>query len=190
MEKLNKTPLTIEEIEILLCILKKRFTNNMNRHKHMNWSKIQVKLEDNPEKLLVLKLMEETGGEPDVLEYDKTSDTYTFYDCTDETPKGKRRSVCYDPQALKSRKTQKPHQSAVGMAEDMGIELLDEAQYQFLQQLGNFDTKTSSWLKTPPEVRELGGAIFGDKRYGRVFVYHNGAESYYSSRGFRGLVKI
>lgn len=190
MEKLNKAPLTVEETEILLQILEKRFGSNMNRHKDMDWHKIQIKLENDANKLLILKLMEETGGEPDVLSYDKDSDTFTFYDCAPETPKGKRRSVCYDLEALESRKEYKPHQSALGMAEEMGIELLDEEQYRFLQQFGNFDTKTSSWLKTPVDVRKLGGAIFGDRRYERVFIYHNGAESYYSSRGFRGLLKI
>lgn len=190
MKPQEKQLLTAEETEVLLLVLQKRFEKNMQRHKDMNWRKIKVKLEDHPEKLLALKWMEETGGEPDVLEYDKAKDEYIFYDCTPETPKGKRRSVCYDQKALDSRKEHKPHHSAIGMAEEMGIELLDEEQYRFLQQFGPFDTKTSSWLLTPDDIRRNGGAIFGDWRYGHVFIYHNGAESYYAARGFRGRVCV
>lgn len=184
-----KKKLPPEKIEELLKILKTRFEKNMHRHKDLAWSVIQTKLETNPEKLFSLNEMEETGGEPDVISYDKKTDEYIFYDCSMESPKG-RRSVCYDLEALESRKEHKPKNSAVGMASEMGIELLTEEQYRELQQFGKFDTKTSSWVLTPPEIRELGGAIFGDWRYGKVFIYHNGAESYYAARGFRGWLRI
>lgn len=178
-----------EQIEILLKTLNSRFEKNMHRHPELVWSAVQRKLEGKPEKLWSLAEMEETGGEPDVVSYDKNSGEYIFYDCAPETPKG-RRSICYDPEALESRKEFKPANSTVGMAAEMGIDILTEDQYRFLQTLGKFDTKTSSWIKTPPEIRELGGALFCDRRYNQVFVYHNGAESYYAVRGFRGLLKV
>lgn len=178
-----------KERDALLDILKTRFEKNMNRHKGLAWDKVQAKLEANTKKLDALHEMEQTGGEPDVVGYDKKTGEYIFYDCSAETPKG-RRSVCYDREGLESRKEHKPANNAIDMAAAMGIELLTEEQYRELQQLGTFDTKTSSWLKVPPEIRKLGGAIFGDSRYGRVFVYHNGAQSYYSSRGFRGLLRV
>ena len=178
-----------KERDALLDILKARFEKNMNRHKGLAWDKVQAKLEANTKKLDALHEMEQTGGEPDVVGYDKKTGEYIFYDCSAETPKG-RRSVCYDREALESRKEHKPANNAIDMAAAMGIDLLTEEQYRELQQLGTFDTKTSSWLKAPPEIRKLGGAIFGDSRYGRVFVYHNGAQSYYSSRGFRGLLRV
>ena len=173
----------------LLETLQTRFEKNPNRHKGIKWADVLAKLEANPKKLQVLDAMEETGGEPDVVGFDKKTGEYLFFDCTPESPKG-RRSVCYDHEALESRKEHKPDDSAVGMAEDMGIELLNEEQYRTLQQLGKFDTKTSSWILTPPDIRKLGGAIFCDFRYGHVFVYHNGAESYYAARGFRGCLKV
>jgi hypothetical protein len=178
-----------KERDALLDILKTRFEKNMNRHKGLAWDKVQEKLEANTKKLDALHEMEQTGGEPDVVGYDKKTGEYIFYDCSAETPKG-RRSVCYDREGLESRKEHKPANNAIDMATAMGIDLLTEEQYRELQQLGTFDTKTSSWLKVPPEIRKLGGAIFGDSRYGRVFVYHNGAQSYYSSRGFRGLLRV
>ena len=178
-----------KERDALLDILKTRFEKNMNRHKGLAWDKVQAKLEANTKKLDALHEMEQTGGEPDVVGYDKKTGEYIFYDCSAETPKG-RRSVCYDREGLESRKEHKPANNAIDMAAAMGIDLLTEEQYRELQQLGTFDTKTSSWLKVPPEIRKLGGAIFGDSRYGRVFVYHNGAQSYYSSRGFRGLLRV
>ena len=181
--------LSQEQIDSLLDILKKRFEKNMHRHKDLDWSKIQSKLESDPKKLWSLQQMEETEGEPDVLGYDKTTDEYFFYDCSVESPKG-RRSVCYDHMALESRKEFKPQNSAMGMAEEMGIDMLTEEQYRFLQQFGKCDTKTSSWIVTPASIRALGGAIFGDWRYGTVFIYHNGAESYYAARGFRGLLRV
>lgn len=178
-----------EQIEILLKTLKSRFEKNRNRHSGLDWLAVQSKLEGKPEKLWSLAEMEETGGEPDVVSFDNNSGEYIFYDCAPETPKG-RRSICYDPESLESRKEYKPANSAVGMASEMGIDILTEDQYRFLQTLGNFDTKTSSWIKTPPEIRELGGALFCDRRFNHVFVYHNGAESYYAVRGFRGLLKV
>ena len=178
-----------KERDALLDILKARFEKNMSRHKGLAWDKVQAKLEANTKKLDALHEMEQTGGEPDVVGYDKKTGEYIFYDCSAETPKG-RRSVCYDREGLESRKEHKPANNAIDMAAAMGIDLLTEEQYRELQQLGTFDTKTSSWLKVPPEIRKLGGAIFGDSRYGRVFVYHNGAQSYYSSRGFRGLLRV
>ncbi len=185
----NTDKLHPEESKELLIVLKKRFEQNMDRHKGLQWAPIQAKLEAHPEKLRSLHEMEETGGEPDVVRYDKATDEYVFYDCSSESPKG-RRSVCYDLEALESRKQHKPHHSAIGMAAEMGIEILSQEQYLELQQFGKFDTKTSSWVKTPTEMRELGGALFGDWRYGRVFFYHNGAESYYGARGFRGALKV
>jgi hypothetical protein len=175
--------------EELIDILKNRFEKNMNRHKDIEWSKVQAKLEASTEKLSSLDEMEATGGEPDVVDYDDNTDEYIFYDCSAESPKG-RRSICYDGEALQSRKENKPRSSALDMAADMGIELLTEEQYRHLQTIGDFDMKTSSWLKTPPEIRKLGGSIFGDFRYGRLFIYHNGAESYYAGRGFRGLLRV
>jgi hypothetical protein len=173
----------------MLEILKERFSKNMHRHKGVEWAKVQVALEANPEKLKILAAMEETGGEPDVVSFDNSPGELIFCDCSEESPKG-RRSLCYDREALESRKENKPKDSAVGLAEKIGIEILDEEQYRALQSLGKFDMKTSSWIKTPAEIRKLGGALFSDLRYGQVFVYHNGAESYYASRAFRGLLKI
>ncbi|WP_353181462.1 DUF4256 domain-containing protein [Parapedobacter lycopersici] len=175
--------------EDLLHILKLRFEKNMNRHKGMNWEQVQTKLETNTEKLWSLHNMENTGGEPDVIEHDRNTGEYIFYDCSAESPKG-RRSLCYDREALDARKAHKPENSAKDMAAELGITLLTEKQYQLLQQFGKFDTKTSSWIETPSNVRELGGAIFGDWRFGRVFIYHNGADSYYAARGFRGLLRV
>ena len=175
--------------EELLRALKARFEKNMNRHKGLDWAKAQAKLEANTENLWSLNEMERTGGEPDVVGYDKKTGEFIFYDCSAESPKG-RRSVCYDREALEARKEFKPKDSAMNMAAAMGIELLTEEQYRELQNLGNFDTKTSSWLKTPSEIRKLGGAIFADRRYDHVFVYHNGAESYYAARGFRGSLSV
>jgi hypothetical protein len=177
--------------EELLRTLKARFEKNMNRHKGLEWVKVQAKLdpESSGEKLWSLNEMEETGGEPDVVGHDKKTGEYIFYDCSAESPKG-RRSVCYDREALKSRKEFKPKDNAMDMAAAMGIELLTEEQYRELQKLGNFDTKTSSWIKTPADIRKLGGALFCDRRYNTVFVYHNGAESYYAARGFRGSLRV
>ena len=173
----------------LLGTLKARFEKNMKRHKNIEWSAVQAKLDASPHKLKVLYEMEKSGGEPDVVGYDGKTSEYVFYDCSEESPKG-RRSVCYDREARDARKEHKPKDSAGGMAAAMGFDLLTEEEYRELQTLGEFDTRTSSWLKTPPEVRKLGGAIFGDRRYGRVFVYHNGAESYYAARGFRGSLRV
>lgn len=191
MRKTNsgKNKLTAAASSALLDILKARFEKNMNRHKGMAWEKVEAKLEENPGKLWSLNEMEETGGEPDVVGYDKKTGEYVFYDCAAESPKG-RRSTCYDHAAWLSRKEHKPKTSAMEMAEEIGIEMLTEEEYHALQQLGTFDTKTSSWLKAPDAVRKLGGAIFGDWRYGRVFIYHNGAESYYGARGFRGSLRV
>ena len=175
--------------EELLSNLKARFEKNMNRHKGLEWAKVQAKLEANPEKLWILDDMETTGGEPDVVGHDKQTGQYIFCDCSAESPKG-RRSVCYDREALEARKEHKPKDSAVDMAAAMGIEILTEAQYRELQTLGNFDRKTSSWVKTPSEIRRLGGAIFCDRRYDHVFTYHNGAESYYAARAFRGSLNV
>jgi len=173
----------------LLRALKARFEKNMNRHKGLEWAKIQAKLEANTEKLWSLKEMERTGGEPDVISHDKRTGEYIFYDCSAESPKG-RRSVCYDREALEARKEHKPANNAMDMAAAMGIELLTEEQYRELQKLGNFDTKTSSWVKTPSAIRQLGGALFCDRSYNTVFVYHNGAESYYAARAFRGSLRV
>jgi hypothetical protein len=173
----------------LLSVFKARFEQNMNRHKGLEWDKVQTKLDTNPEKLWSLSEMERTGGEPDVIGFDNLTGEFIFYDCSAESPKD-RRNVCYDREALDSRKEFKPKNSAMDMASDIGIEILTEEQYRFLQKLGNFDMKTSSWLKTPPEIRQLGGAIFADRRYDHVFVYHNGASSYYGIRGFRGSLRV
>jgi hypothetical protein len=185
----NKKEISPEQCEELLKTLKVRFEENMNRHKGVEWAEVQVKLEANPEKLWSLNEMERTGGDPDVVGYDKETGEYIFYDCSTESPKG-RRSICYDQEALESRKQNKPKNNVIDMAAAMGIELLTEEQYRELQKLGNFDTKTSSWVKTPADIRKLGGAIFCDRRYDHVFVYHNGAESYYAARGFRGLLRV
>lgn len=185
----NQNQLSTAQQQELISILKKRFEKNMNRHEGLAWAKVQAKLETSPKKLWILNEMEVTGGEPDVVGYDKATNEFIFYDCAAESPKG-RRSICYDQEALDSRKEHKPKHSAIGMAAEMGIPLLTEEQYHELQKLSTFDTKTSSWLATPPQVRKLGGAIFGDWRFGRVFVYHNGAESYYGARGFRGSLRV
>jgi hypothetical protein len=178
-----------QEREALLRTLKVRFEDNMNRHRNLEWADLQVRLEAKPDKLRSLHQMEATGGEPDVVGYDESTGEYIFYDCSPESPKG-RRSVCYDHEALESRKEYKPKNSAVDMASEMGIELLTEEQYRELQKLGDFDTKSSSWVKTPSAIRELGGALFCDRRYGTVFLYHNGAQSYYAARGFRGSLRV
>jgi uncharacterized protein DUF4256 len=187
--KSTKMKLSAEQRSALLKALKARFEKNLNRHKGLEWAKVEAKLEANPEKLWSLNEMETTGGEPDVVGFDKKTGEYIFYDCSAESPKG-RRSICYDHEALESRKEHKPENSAFEMAADMGIELLTEDQYRELQQLGNFDTKTSSWIITPAEIRKLGGALFMDHRYDTVFLYHNGAESYYAARGFRGSLRV
>jgi hypothetical protein len=185
----NKMELSPEQRGELLRALKARFEKNMNRHKGLEWAKVLAKLEANTEKLWSLNEMERTGGEPDVVGHDKKTGEYIFYDCSEESPKG-RRNVCYDREALESRKEFKPKDTAMDMAAALGIEILREEQYRELQKLGNFDTKTSSWLKTPSEIRKLGGAIFADRRYDHVFVYHNGADSYYGARGFRGSLRV
>jgi len=185
----NKKELSTEQRLDLLKALKARFEKNMNRHSGLEWSGVQTKLDSNTNKLWSLSEMERTGGEPDVVGYDKKTSEYIFYDCSEESPKG-RRSICYDREALDSRKENKPENNAMEMATDMGIELLTEEQYRVLQKLGDFDTKTSSWVKTPSEIRKLGGAIFCDYRYGNVFLYHNGADSYYAARGFRGSLRV
>lgn len=185
----NKKELLPEQSEELLKVLKNRFEQNMNRHKGLDWVKIQAKLEANPQKLWSLDDMEVSGGEPDVVGFDEKKGEYIFYDCAAESPKG-RRSFCYDREALDSRKEHKPANSAMDVATEMGIEMLTEEEYRALQQLGRFDTKTSSWVKTPHAIRSLGGAIFCDFRYGQVFTYHNGAESYYAARAFRGALRV
>lgn len=185
----NRKKLSPEQREELLGTLKARFEKNRNRHKDLAWAEVQAKLEANAEKLWSLQEMERTGGEPDVVGHDKKKGEYIFYDCSAESPKG-RRSICYDHEALETRKEHKPADSAIHMAVTMGIELLTEEQYRELQKLGNFDTKTSSWVKTPSRIRELGGALFCDRRYDTIFVYHNGAESYYGGRGFRGSLTV
>lgn len=178
-----------ENYSELLEVLKKRFEKNVKRHNGLSWDKVQERLEAHSKKLAVLDEMELTGGEPDVIGFDKKTGEYIFCDCSEESPKG-RRSLCYDHEAHISRKENKPKSSVMAMAEEMGIEVLDEQQYRELQELGNFDLKTSSWIVTPPQIRKLGGALFGDRRYDTIFVYHNGAESYYAARGFRGRFKI
>jgi hypothetical protein len=188
--KVNKLKqLTSEQKQELLTILSSRFEKNKGRHKGIDWVKVQTKLELYPEKLWTLSEMERTGGEPDVVGHDKKTDEYLFFDCSVESPKG-RRSICYDREGLDSRKEHKPENNAVDMAAAMGVEILNEEQYRELQKLGKFDMKTSSWLKTPEDLRKLGGAIFADFRYGNIFVYHNGAQSYYAGRAFRGLLRI
>lgn len=187
--KNKKDKLSTDQKNELIDKLKSRFEKNMNRHKGMNWNKIQAKLETQSEKLWSLNEMETTGGEPDVVGIDKKNGAFIFFDCAAESPSG-RRSICYDGDALRSRKEHKPKNSALEMANDMGIEILTESQYNELQQLGNFDTKTSSWILTPPGIRKLGGALFCDRRYDTVFLYHNGAESYYGARGFRGALHV
>ncbi len=187
--KNNKKSLSTTKSTELLAVLKERFEKNMNRHKDIKWEKVQAKLESNPQKLWTLNEMEATGGEPDITGYDKKTGEFIFIDCSPESPK-ERRSFCYDSAALESRKEHKPKNSAVSAADEMGIELLTEEQYRELQTLGKFDTKTSSWIQTPADIRKLGGALFCDRRYNTVFVYHNGAESYYAARGFRGSLKI
>lgn len=185
----NKKELPQEQRDELLKIIKVRFEKNMNRHQGLEWTKVQARLEADTEKLWSLNEMETTGGEPDVVGHDKKTGEYIFFDCSAESPKG-RRSICYDHEALESRKEHKPENSAVEMARDMGIELLTEEQYRMLQQLGSFDLKTSSWVVTPAAIRKLGGAFFCDRRYNHVFLYHNGAESYYAARGFRGWLSV
>jgi len=185
----SKKDLSLEQRQELLRILKARFEKNMNRHKGLEWAPVQAKLEANARKQWSLNEMERTGGEPDVVRHDKKTGEYVFYDCSAESPQG-RRSVCYDREALESRKEYKPQDNAIDMAAAMSIELLTEEQYRVLQKLGKFDTKTSSWVKTPSDIRKLGGALFCDRRYDTVFVYHNGAESYYAARGFRGSLTV
>jgi hypothetical protein len=187
MSQQNK--LSAEQQEELLSVLETRFEKNMQRHKGLEWSKVEAKLKANPDKLWSLDEMERTEGEPDVVGFDAKTGEYIFYDCSAESPKG-RRSICYDHEALEKRKEHKPANSAINMAEEMGIEILNEAQYRELQQLGKFDAKTSSWILTPANIRKLGGAIFSDFRYDTVFMYHNGADSYYAARGFRGSLRI
>src|SRR5688572_17798039 len=189
MSNAIKKKLSAKERKKLLNTLKSRLEKNKNRHEGPEWAKVHAKLHANSEKLWSLNAMESTGGEPDVIGQDRKTGEYIFYDCSAESPK-ERRSLCYDHEALESRKEHKPENSAFEMAADMGIELLTEEQYRELQKLGNFDTKTSSWLITPADIRKLGGAIFGDYRYGTVFIYHNGAESYYAARGFRGSLRV
>jgi hypothetical protein len=184
-----KNKLSAEQSEELLKVLRIRFENNMNRHEGLEWDNVQKKLEANPEKLWSLDEMERTEGEPDVVGFNPETNEYTFFDCSTESPKG-RRSLCFDHEALEKRKEHKPAGSAINMAEEMGIKLLDEVQYKQLQKLGKFDAKTSSWIATPIEIRKLGGALFSDFRYNTVFVYHNGADSYYAARGFRGALNV
>ena len=185
----TKKKLSPEQRDELLKILKTRFEKNTSRHKEIDWANVQAKLQVNTEKLWSLNEMEITGGEPDVVGHDKKTGEYIFYDCSSESPKG-RRSICYDHEALEARKEHKPEDSAVNMAADIGVEILTEEEYRYLQKLGNFDTKTSSWIATPAAIRKLGGAVFCDRRYATVFLYHNGAESYYAARGFRGSLRV
>ncbi|WP_293893771.1 DUF4256 domain-containing protein [Flavobacterium sp.] len=185
----NKKQLSTEQSSALIEVLQERFEKNKKRHANIDWSKVETKLNSNPEKLWSLNEMEETGGEPDVVGYDAKTNEYIFYDCSDESPK-ERRSLCYDQRALDSRKEHKPKASAMNAAAEMGVELLNEEQYRYLQQLGNFDLKTSSWVKTPEAIRKLGGSLFCDRRYDTVFLYHNGAESYYAARGFRAVLAV
>ena len=185
----NKKKLSPKQTEELFSVLKARFEKNINRHKDVEWAKVRAKLEASSEKMWSLNEMERTGGEPDVVGHDKKTGEYIFYDCSEESPKG-RRSICYDHEALQARKENKPGNSAIKMAADMDIDILTQEQYQDLQKLGKFDLKTSSWIKTPSPIRKLGGALFCDRRYDTVFVYHNGAESYYAARGFRGSLKV
>ncbi|MDV4265788.1 DUF4256 domain-containing protein [Acinetobacter seifertii] len=185
----TKKQLTSTEIDSLLELLKKRFEKNTHRHKEIDWINVRAKLLESPEKLWSLQEMENTGGEPDVVSYDQQKDEYLFVDCSPESPKG-RRSLCYDREALESRKDHPPKNSVIDLANEMGVELLTEEQYHDLQMLEEFDLKTSSWLKTPDEIRRLDGALFADRRYGRVFIYHNGAQSYYAVRGFRCCLRV
>jgi uncharacterized protein DUF4256 len=185
----SKKKLSAEQRNELLTRLKNRFAKNMGRHKGIEWARVEARLQSSTEKVTVLQEMENTGGEPDVIAYDKISGEYLFYDCSPESPKD-RRSLCYDHEALESRKENKPQYSAIEMAEDMGIDILTEDEYRNLQKLGKFDLRTSSWVKTPIEIRKLGGALFCDRRYDSVFLYHNGAESYYAARGFRGCLRV
>lgn len=185
----NEKTLSPDHRQALLQALQARFEKNTERHKNIKWADVQVRLESNPQKLWSLGLMEETEGEPDVVGLDQKTGEYIFFDCSPESPKG-RRSICYDPESLESRKEHKPNHSAIGLASEMGVEILTEEQYKALQQLGKFDLKTSSWVQTPAEIRKLGGAIFCDRRYNTVFTYHNGAESYYAARGFRAALKV
>ncbi|PAM96483.1 hypothetical protein B4N84_03410 [Flavobacterium sp. IR1] len=185
----KKNSLSADQKEALLDVLRVRFEKNMNRHKGLEWNKIQEKLESSPEKLYALDEMERTEGEPDVVGYDANTKEFVFFDCSPESPKG-RRSICYDHEALEKRKENKPKDSAINLASEMGIEILNEEQYRELQKLGEFDTKTSSWIATPPAIRKLGGAIFADFRYKTIFIYHNGADSYYAARGFRGSLRV
>lgn len=185
----GKKKLSADQRKELIGALTTRFEKNMKRHKAVDWADVKSRLEGNDEKLWSLHKMEDTGGEPDVVDYDKKTDEYIFFDCAAESPKG-RRSICYDHEALEARKQHKPVDSAINMADEMGIEILTEDDYRFLQRLGRFDIKTSSWVKTPTEIRKLGGALFCDCRYDHVFVYHNGAESYYAARGFRGSLRV
>lgn len=189
MKSAAKKTLSSEQRDELLTTLKARFEKHAKRHERIDWAKVEAKLKAQPEKLWSLHQMETTGGEPDVVAFDSKSGEYVFFDCSPESPKG-RTSLCYDGEALASRKEHKPKGSAMDLAETMGVEMLTEEQYRELQSLGNFDTKSSSWLKTPAEMRKLGGALFGDRRFGRVFAYHNGAESYYSGRGFRSALRV
>lgn len=184
-----KKDLAPNQIEELLNTLKTRFEKSQSRHENIEWQQVQAKLEANPQKLWSLYKMEETGGEPDLAGYDSSSNEFIFFDCSEESPKG-RRSCCYDQNALETRKEHKPKNSAAGMAAEIGIEILTEEQYRELQKLGKFDSKTSSWLKTPADIRKLGGGIFGDFRFNTVFIYHNGVESYYAGRGFRGVLRV
>lgn len=185
----NKKELSKEQLQELISLLEVRFAKNINRHEGIEWSKVQAKLESNTEKMWSLNEMERTDGEPDVVGYDKKSDEYIFYDCAVESPKG-RRSICFDLEGQESRKEHRPENNAIDVASAMGIALLNEEQYWELQKLGKFDAKTSSWIETPSEIRKLGGALFADFRYGTVFVYHNGAQSYYAARGFRGVLRV
>jgi len=186
---ISKKGLSAEQRKELLSLLKTRFEKNMNRHKGIEWANVQARLDENSEKLWSLNEMESTGGEPDVVGHDKKTGEYIFYDCSAESPKG-RRSLCYDDEALEERKEAKPDGSAIGMAASMGVELLTEEEYRGLQELGKFDLKTSSWVATPPNIRKLGGSLFCDRRYETVFLYHNGAISYYAARGFRGSLRV
>ena len=185
----NLKELSQDQVKVLMSLLKARFEKNMSRHNGLEWAQVQARLEANPKKLWSINEMEKSGGEPDVVGFDKKTGEFLFYDCSAETPKD-RRNVCYDRAALEARKEFKPKDSALNMAAKMGIEVLTEEQYRELQKLGNFDIKTSSWLITPPEIRKLGGAIFADRRYDHVFIYHNGADSYYGVRGFRGSLRV